>query len=119
METIAKFLKLIWSVIFNIYAGVWAKLFTLLMFAIPWIISSGLKYLGVGLISYYGFGLLIDQLESFIFSSYDNLPADLFAILTIAGFDDLIAIIFASYVLLFTHKAMSAMKVSNSNTLAA
>lgn len=71
----------IWSFIISIAAP-------LLMYA--------LKALGLGFVVYTGLTLVFDQAEAFIFSYYDNLPVNLYKMLTIAGVDIGIKMIFAA-----------------------
>ena len=98
---------------------IWDKIYIFLLFALPWLIDRGLKLLGIGLVAYFGVGALVDQFEGYVMTQFDSLPADIFALLVLAGVDDFIAMIFAAYTLLFANKVFSSMKVKNANTLAA
>lgn len=73
---------LIWSVIVSV---------------IPWIISKLLRAIGFGVLIYTGMSLVLDQAESYIFDNFNNIGSDLFQILSIAGVDQGIAILFSCF----------------------
>lgn len=73
---------LIWSIIISV---------------IPWIISKLMKAIGFGLVTYLGLGLVLDQAESYVFDRFNNIGSDLFQILSIAGVDQGIKILFSCF----------------------
>lgn len=64
--------------------------------AVPLIIHL-LKVFGIGIVVYSGATLVLDQGEAYLFSNYNGLPSGLFAMLTIAGFDAGIKMVFAAF----------------------
>lgn len=63
---------------------------------------------GAGFVTYQGLGLFIDQIEDFVFQSYSGMPATAFSIVTLAGFDKAITILFSAMVAALTVRGMSA-----------
>lgn len=53
--------------------------------------------LGMGFISYKGFDTLVSNLTTAVISHYDNLPTDLYQILSFAGFTDGIGILLGAH----------------------
>jgi hypothetical protein len=65
--------------------------------------------LGVGFVAYTGFSILLDGIEGYIYSYYDALPADLYSLLSIAGFDVGIGMLFGAAAAVLTLKAGNAL----------
>jgi hypothetical protein len=86
--------------IFNFFTRIW----TFLLFALPWLIEKSLKLLAIGFVSYQGFDFLLDRLSSFIFSKFDNLFTDLYSILVILKVDAGIAMLFSAMSIALTIK---------------
>jgi len=99
-------------------AGLWAKISTFVLFLLPWLIEKAIKVIGVGFVSYYGFTTMLDSLKAHIFTNFDSLPTDLFAILVLARVDDAIAVYFAAFAIIFTHAVTSKLTFKNSATAA-
>lgn len=57
-----------------------------------------LKVLGVGFVAYIAADQSISYAEDYLFSYYNSFPTDVYALLTIAGFDKGVKMIFAAYV---------------------
>lgn len=64
--------------------------------AVPLIVHV-MKAFGVGLVAYTGATFVIDSAESYIFANYDSIPVTLYAMLTIAGVDAGIKIVFSAF----------------------
>lgn len=99
--------------------ALWSRLYIFLLFLVPWLLQKGIAFLGVGVVSYYGFNFLLDNLKSWVFSNFDMLPADLLAILVLARVDDCVAVYFAAHSLLISVSIFQKWKVNKSNTLTA
>lgn len=102
---------LLFRAIYVLFKGflftLWSKFWAFLLFSLPWLIEKSLKLLGVGFVSYKGFEFVIDQLSDFVFSRFDNVGADLFAILVILKVDVGIAILFSAMSISLTLKLMT------------
>ncbi len=91
----------------------WSKLGAMLFFLLPFVVEKVLTLLGVGVVTYYGFDLLFDQLEQEIYTRFAGLPSDVYQLCLIAGFDDVIAILFGAYAYTFTIKVVQSVFSKN------
>lgn len=71
----------------------WVWLWTFLITAIGPLIAEAFRILGVGIVTYIGSDLLIDQLEAKVVSMLSESPASVLQILSMAGLDEAMSII--------------------------
>ena len=86
---------------------IWARLWAFIIFALPWVIQKVLVLLGIGIVTYAGFGVAINQIETYVFTNFNNLATDLLAIMLILHVDVGLKIMFASMAMALTIKAVS------------
>lgn len=84
--------------------GFWGSLSMFLTFMAPGIVSTVLKLLGIGLVSFLGFYTALDQTKDFLFSRFDNLPSDLFQILSLMKVNVGLSMMFAAMSIALTIK---------------
>lgn len=106
------FISALWALIGGLLRTFWGKLFVFIGFLIPWILEKGIKLLGISLITYVGVDLLFSQVENYVFSKFDGLPSDLFALLVIADLDWAIQTIFAWGTALYVLRPNQRLQVS-------
>jgi len=85
----------------------WTKLWSFLLFAMPWVVRNVLILLGIGFLSYSAFDFAIDKFEQYIFGKFDGLIPDLLKIMIILKLDVGIAIIFAAMSLAISIKSVA------------
>ena len=77
--------------------AIWAAIKTFIFItAVPLIVHL-MKIFGIGILVFTGADFVIDEAEAFVFDNYDNLPANLYALLSMAGFSSGIKILFSAY----------------------
>lgn len=76
-----------------LFVAIWAFI---LATVVP-IVIHVLKALGIGIIVYSGADFVITTAESYVFSNYDSLPANMWTMFTLAGIDAGIKILFSAY----------------------
>lgn len=86
---------------------IWARLWAFIVFALPWIVQKILVLLGVGIVTYVGFGVAISQIETYVFTNFNNLATDLLAIMLILHMDVGLKIMFAAMAMALTIKTVS------------
>jgi len=77
----------------NILTIVWGVIIS----AIPWVLSSVFKAIGLGFVTYVGLTVGLDAAENFIFDRFENIGTELFQILTLAGIPQGIKILFSAF----------------------
>ena len=70
---------------------------TFILFVLPSLLKFLFGFLGIGVLAFVAFDLLIDDLTAQIFSNFNNVATDALLILQIANVDTAISIILASY----------------------
>lgn len=101
-------LRALYVLLKGFFFSLWSRLWAFILFVLPWVIEKVLILLGIGFVSYQGFDFIIDRLSDFIFSRFDNLLSDLYAILVILKLDVGIAILFAAMSIALSIKLMTA-----------
>lgn len=71
----------------------WVWLFGFIITVIGPIIQEIFRIFGIGIVSYIGSDLIIDQLEEKVFSMLSESPASVLQILSMAGLDEAMSII--------------------------
>ncbi len=99
--------------------AIWSKIQVYILFALPWFTEKVFKILGLGVVTYYGYSAVLDEIEAFIFSNFDSLPADLLQILILARVDDVFAAYMAAFSILIGISVFQKWQVRKQNTLVA
>lgn len=76
--------------------GFWSQLSIFILWLAPSVVGTVIKLLGIGLISYVGFDLVISNLSDFLFEGFNSLPIDLLQILKLMRVDTGLNILFAA-----------------------
>lgn len=76
--------------------AIWIAIWSFVSAAAVPLVVHLLKVFGLGIVVYTGATLVLNEAESYIFSNYDNLPVQLYSLLTIAGFDAGIKMVFSA-----------------------
>lgn len=71
----------------------WVWLFTFLITVVGPLIQEIFRILGVGIVTYVGTDLIIDQLEAKVVTMMSEAPASVLQILSMAGIDEAMSII--------------------------
>lgn len=100
-------LRAIYTLFRGFFFTLWSKFWAFILFSLPWLIERSLKLLGIGFVSYKGFEFVLDSLSDFIFSRFDNVGTDLFAILVIMKVDVGISMLFSAMSIALTLKLMT------------
>jgi len=78
------------------FSTLFTRFWAFILFALPAVLKKILIYFGIGLASFTGFNLLLDRLETFVFSRFNSVPSDILNILLLAKVDKGLSILFAS-----------------------
>lgn len=78
-----------------IVAGVFAAFVTFFTTKIGYIVAVALASLGIGLVTYTGFGLALDSVKGVVINQVGGLPADIAGLAALAGVDKAITILFS------------------------
>lgn len=66
---------------------VWTRLWAFILFALPIVLEKAIKLLGIGVVSYAGVDLTIDEISEFLLSKLNGLPSDMLQIFLIMKID--------------------------------
>ncbi len=66
---------------------IWTRLWAFILFALPVVLEKAIKLLGIGVVSYAGVDLTVDELSEFLLSKFNGLPNDMLQILLIMKLD--------------------------------
>jgi hypothetical protein len=86
------------------FSTFFTRIWAFVLFALPHILEKILKYLGIGIVSYVGFDILIGKLKDVVFERFNSIPVDILSILQLAKVDKGLAILFASMTIAMTIK---------------
>lgn len=75
-----------------------AALFSFLSTIAGPLVKQVLKALGIGMVSYFGLQLMLDQVKDYVTSSFSGLPADVVSILGLAKVDVAVNIMLAAVI---------------------
>ncbi len=62
-----------------------------------WIVTKILLALGLSFVTYTGITLSLNSLKNYVATSINNIPADVFSLLMMAGFGQAVGIIFGAF----------------------
>lgn len=89
---------------------VWTRLWAFILFALPLVLEKAIKLLGIGVVSYAGVDLTVDELSEFALSKLNGLPNDMLQIFLIMKLD-------AGFKIVFTAMAIAiSFKLAQSST---
>lgn len=77
----------IYALLRAFFFNLWTNLWAFILFALPFVLEKAIKLLGIGVISYAGVDLTVDQLSDFLLSKLNGLPQDLLQIFLIMKVD--------------------------------
>lgn len=77
----------LYSLLRAFFFTVWTRLWAFILFALPIVLEKAIKLLGIGVVSYAGIDLAIDELSEFLLTKFNGLPADLLQIFLIMKVD--------------------------------
>jgi len=72
---------------------IWAVIIS----ALPWLLSSVFRAIGLGFVTYVGLSVGLNAAENYIFGRFENIGTELFQILTIAGIPQGVKILFSAF----------------------
>jgi len=79
-------------------ALLWAAIVQFLFYVVPPFLWWCARALGIGYIAYKSASVALDYAQNFVMGYYNGLPASVYALLTMAGFDMGVKMVFAAYV---------------------
>lgn len=85
---------------------IWAAI----IYTVPWVLQYVLRAIGFGVVAYVGISFGLDQAESYIFTQFEGLGSDLYAILAMAGFPLGIKMLFTAYAVMIAVKSVGPKK---------
>lgn len=100
-------------------AGFWGGLKTFVIASIPYLLEKVVGLFGVGVVTYYGFDIAINQLETWVFNNFDNVASDMFSIMVIAGIPDGFKVVFAAAAAVFVISAVQRVILRKGHTAGA
>lgn len=71
---------------------------TFIVTVLPGLLWFVLRTLGVGVVSYVGLDIVMDQLSSWILTNMDGLPSDALNLIALSGVDVSVKIVISAYV---------------------
>lgn len=77
----------IYALIRTFFFTVWTRLWAFILFALPLVLEKAIKLLGIGVVSYAGVDLTVDEISEFLMSKLNGLPNDLLQIFLIMKID--------------------------------
>lgn len=101
---LAKSILGFFAFILRFLTGFWSNLALFIAFMIPNILGVVIKLLGIGVVSFIGFNVVITGIKAFVVSRYQGIPSDLLQILSLMKVDTGIALVFAAMSIALTIK---------------
>ncbi|OZY86760.1 hypothetical protein CBP51_07045 [Cellvibrio mixtus] len=77
----------IYALLRAFFFNLWTRFWAFILFALPLVLEKAIKLLGIGVISYAGVDLTVDQISDFLLSKLNGLPQDLLQIFLIMKVD--------------------------------
>lgn len=69
------------------FFNLWTRLWAFILFALPLVLEKAVKLLGLGVVSYAGVDITVDEISEFLLNKLNGLPADLLQIFLIMKVD--------------------------------
>lgn len=109
---IAAALQALYALLRTFFFTIWTRLWAFILFALPLVLEKIIKLLGIGVVSYAGVDLTVDEISEFLMSKLDGLPADLLQIFLIMKVDAGFKIVLTAMAIAISFKlAQSSTKV--------
>lgn len=84
---IAAALQAIYALLRTFFFSLWTRLWAFILFALPLVLEKAIKLLGIGVVSYAGVDVTVDEMSEYLLNKLSGLPADMLQILLIMKID--------------------------------
>lgn len=84
---IAAAIQAIYALLRAFFFTIWTRLWAFILFALPLVLEKAIKLLGIGVVSYVGVDITVDEISEFLLTKLNGLPNDMLQIFFIMKID--------------------------------